>query len=80
MTEQLKGQQSHSQQQPKTYNFVQFAAVNSKGLAIETSSKIDVAHTIIGISHIAVRSIGECCCNMCPNPNDDEIVSTFRNK
>lgn len=69
--------QGQKQQQAKTFNFVQFAVVNTKGLAIETSNKIDESHTIIGISYIAVRSIGECCCNRCPNPNNYETVSYF---
>ena len=63
-----------SQKQAKTYSFVQFVVVNTNGLAIESVSREDVAHTMVGLSHISVKSVGECCCRVCPQPNPNEIV------
>jgi len=72
----MKSQVSQSGgKQTRVYNFVQFVVVSTKGLAVESMNRQDEAHTMIGLSFINVKSAGECCCRMCPQPAENEIVS-----
>ena len=72
----MKSQVSQSGgKQTRVYNFVQFVVINTKGMAIESMSREDEAHTMIGLSFISVKSAGECCCRMCPEPGGNEIAS-----
>ena len=71
----LNSQMSKSQSAAgKQSNFAKFLAVNSKGLALEVYNKKDLAHTMLGVSHVTAKSIGECSCKLCPNPPGNEIV------
>ena len=46
----------------------------AKGLAVEINVKEDYAHTMIGISHVNLKSVGECCCKLCPRPSINETI------
>lgn len=45
------------------------------GNAIEVNIKENYSHVLVGVSHINLRSANKCCCNLCPKPNEKEIVS-----
>ena len=46
----------------------------AKGLAVEINIKEDYVHHMIGISHINLKSVGECCCKLAPRPNLHETL------
>jgi vacuolar protein sorting-associated protein 13B len=59
----------------KSYSFVAFMLANCKGIAIECIRKgVDFMHLIFGISYINMKSLGECCCKLCPQPNHTEVI------
>jgi len=45
-----------------------------RGLAVEINSRQDFAHTMIGISHVSLKSVGECCCKLSPKANLNESL------
>jgi vacuolar protein sorting-associated protein 13B len=73
---------NHNQQQPssssssssRSYYFSQFLLANAKGIAVEINKKKDFLHLISGISNMELKSVGECCCKLCPKPSSNEIV------
>ena len=67
-------QQQHHQKQHKQTIFTPFLLGQLRGLAIEINSKEDFAHTMIGISHVSLRSVGECCCKLSPKTNSNESL------
>ena len=46
----------------------------AKGIAAEVNTKEDFSHVTVGISHINVKSVGECCCKLCPKPSLNETI------
>jgi hypothetical protein len=70
-------QELTNQQQKKhsrSFNFVQFIAGSLKGIGFEMKYKKKFSHMTMGISYINIKSVGECCCGNCSQPNDNEIV------
>lgn len=66
----LTSNQINQQQQ----QFSQFIRCHTKGIALEVNKKEHFTHILFGISHINLKSMGECCCKLCPKPSSSEIV------
>ena len=65
---------SSSTSSSKSYYFSQFLLASAKGIAIEINKKQDFLHLLSGISYMDLKSVGECCCKLCPKPSINEIV------
>ena len=61
-------------QSSKAYAFEPFVVCSMKGIAFESNLKQNFAHLLLGVSFINLRSMGSCCCRLCPKPTENEIV------
>lgn len=61
-------------QHSKVTTFMPFIVCNVKGVGIELNYKKNFVHVLFGVSYINLRSVNECCCKLCPKPNENEVV------
>jgi vacuolar protein sorting-associated protein 13B len=58
----------------KTLNFASFLSAHAKGLCFELNQKDNISHSLFGVSHVKITSVGECCCKLCPKPKQNETL------